>query len=200
MQIRNHAAGFNPFSPRLSWFTLVDALVRYEGIGYQSIEVPWAIPPNVVQMTAPEDAGILFAAHDLALVGSAEQSFLYLAREGIIRRGRYVAISPCFRLDHADHQHQNQFMKVELFATVGVDTDGVDQMITDARQVFTLLGARGHRMEVVRTEEGIDSRDILINGIEVGSYGIRKINGIEWVYGTGLAEPRFSQVTRGSSL
>ena len=44
-------------------------------------------------------------------------------------------------------------------------------------------------VDVVPTKEGYD---LMINGIEVGSYGLRMGNGYEWVYGTGLAEPRFS--------
>lgn len=35
--------------------------------------------------------------------------------------------------------------------------------------------------------------DLLLSGIEVGSYGFREYKNNKWIYGTGLAEPRFSQ-------
>ena len=34
------------------------------------------------------------------------------------------------------------------------------------------------------------------NKIELGSYGTRKYKNIEWVFGTGLAEPRLSRVLK----
>lgn len=37
-------------------------------------------------------------------------------------------------------------------------------------------------------------KDIVFRGIELGSYGIREHKYLKWVYGTGLAEPRFSNV------
>jgi hypothetical protein len=40
--------------------------------------------------------------------------------------------------------------------------------------------------------------DIVINGIEVGSYGLRVLNltGFIWIYGTGLALPRMTQAIK----
>ena len=43
--------------------------------------------------------------------------------------------------------------------------------------------------EIVKTEEGLD---IELNGIEIGSYGYRSYKDFHWIYGTALAEPRFS--------
>lgn len=37
-----------------------------------------------------------------------------------------------------------------------------------------------------------DGYDITYKGIELGSYGMRKCEFLEWVYGTGCAEPRLS--------
>jgi hypothetical protein len=37
-----------------------------------------------------------------------------------------------------------------------------------------------------------DTYDIEINGIEVGSYGIRSVDDVQYIYGTGLALPRYS--------
>jgi hypothetical protein len=45
-------------------------------------------------------------------------------------------------------------------------------------------------LKIVTTSDGYD---IEYNGVEIGSYGIRKTSFLEWIYGTGLAEPRFSR-------
>jgi hypothetical protein len=39
-----------------------------------------------------------------------------------------------------------------------------------------------------------ESYDIECNGVELGSYGVRHFENIDWIYGTGLAEPRLSTV------
>ena len=46
-------------------------------------------------------------------------------------------------------------------------------------------------LDVVKTETGFD---IEINGNELGSYGIRSCEFLEWIYGTGCAEPRTSNL------
>jgi hypothetical protein len=34
----------------------------------------------------------------------------------------------------------------------------------------------------------------MYNGFELGSYGVRQYHDITWIYGTGIAEPRFSKI------
>jgi hypothetical protein len=68
----------------------------------------------------------------------------------------------------------------------------MEQMLKDA-EYYHKRFSRLHNnssVDIVATDEGYD---ININGIEVGSYGFREIGDFMWVYGTGLAEPRFSQ-------
>ena len=58
------------------------------------------------------------------------------------------------------------------------------------QHALMVMQSFGTPLSVVATEEG---HDLMLNGIEVGSYGHRSIPGIEtWAYGTGLALPRFS--------
>ena len=45
--------------------------------------------------------------------------------------------------------------------------------------------------EVVKTECGYD---IEWKGYELGSYGIRSCEFLDWIYATGVAEPRFSSL------
>ena len=40
------------------------------------------------------------------------------------------------------------------------------------------------------------SGDITADGIELGSYGVRECEFVRWIYGTGLAEPRFSTLLK----
>jgi hypothetical protein len=61
-------------------------------------------------------------------------------------------------------------------------------VLTDAWYVMKSLV--GTRATSVKTDVGYD---LEINGIEVGSYGRREVGDFTWVYGTGLALPRFSQ-------
>jgi hypothetical protein len=41
-----------------------------------------------------------------------------------------------------------------------------------------------------------DGYDIMYDDIELGSYGIRKCEFLEWIYGTGCAEPRLSNLIK----
>lgn len=53
------------------------------------------------------------------------------------------------------------------------------------------------KLQITKVEIDEFSYDLEINNIEVGSYGIRQYKNLFWVYGTGLAEPRFSQAING---
>jgi aspartyl-tRNA synthetase len=121
--------------------------------------------------------------------------------------GYYFSISPCFRDNEEDEFHFTDFMKLELCIVGPSDESAVSRSLE--RMIQTCLGfftkefkgstdcRYGVAPTAVRTKDGFD---IEINGIEVGSYGFRevKVSGVirRWVYGTGLAEPRFTQVVQ----
>ena len=46
----------------------------------------------------------------------------------------------------------------------------------------------------IPNDEGTIQYDIDYHGIELGSYGIRHCQFLNWIYGTGCAEPRLSKV------
>jgi hypothetical protein len=88
-------------------------------------------------------------------------------------------------------------MKLELIdinpesSTVpGEELWSYDQVMQDAKYVLSHLTRKLIKIE--KTKEG---SDLTIDGIEIGSYGVRNHKNIIWVYGTGLAEPRFSKVS-----
>lgn len=180
----------------IDWARLARAVAFYEQRGYEKIEAPWLVEPQYREITYPHLNA--FQTQHGDIVGSAEQSFLQLAFEGkiSIKMGsKYVAITPCFR-DHQpnDPLHQLYFMKVELFQPIKWGNSYPDlqpvEMLFDSGQFFASEGALPEKEE---TDEGIDWT---VGGIEVGSYGYRVHDGFGWLYGTGLAEPRFSQALR----
>lgn len=180
-----------PRLPRIDYGLLGAALAFYETEGYRYVEVPWAVSKSTIDITCPNPA---FAAKVDALgylVGSAEQSFLHLDRAGALGHGPMVACTPCFRLgDAEDDLHFPTFMKVELYDNTCTDDTGWKAMLADAVELAIRLGAPKHALTQEATDEG---RDLMLGGIEIGSFGRRQHGDHVWTYGTGLALPRFSQ-------
>tara|TARA_Y100000816_G_C26031176_1_gene539802 strand:+ start:370 stop:894 length:525 start_codon:yes stop_codon:yes gene_type:complete len=157
----------------------------YKSLGYIYVEVPWYVDPRFVQFTYTGTHRFKTGLGDL--VGSAEQSLLSMSSSsGVLTPGtKYVACSPCFRDNMPDDAlHSPTFMKVELYIP-GEGT--LEDLMYDAMEFFI---SEGVDPKVYHTHEG---QDLVVAGIEVGSYGTREVNGIRWTYGTGVAEPRFSQ-------
>lgn len=125
------------------------------------------------------------------MVASGEQGFLYLALKGFLPPGRYQAVTPCFRDEPFDLTHTKYFMKNELiitdFSSASVDLTLLE-VVAAARSFFVAETS----CKVTTVQEREHGVDLLINGHEVGSYGIRETPFLKWVYGTGLAEPRFT--------
>jgi hypothetical protein len=175
--------------PLIDYALIADAVAHYGSCGYRQVEVPWLVSARACFATLPiENANHAMPVGDRFLVGSAEQGFL----ETDLPLGRYLAISPCFRNDVEDRFHQKTFMKVELHQTDDTSDAALLMMIVAAVDFF-----RGHATsEDIAVMRTIDGADIEVNGIEVGSYGRRTVNGLTWLYGTGLALPRLS-IARG---
>lgn len=173
--------------PNISWKNLLKAIQLYEAAGFTYIEVPWLVSEKAIKST--------FQGHqsptlkDLYAVGSAEQSFVQLQLDGKLPPGRYVTMTPCFRDEPViDELHQNHFMKVEFYITDDTSQNMFEVYVKLARTLFSALCETTPK--IVKKNDG--TLDIEINGIEVGSYGIREYEGTTWVYGTALAEPRFT--------
>ena len=124
------------------------------------------------------------------LVASAEQGFIEKMIEGTLPLGRYMSASPCFRDDAIDEMHCREFFKVELIQTLDIDGNGLSEIIEEAFNLFSTMLPSIQHLEIVKTEQGFD---LELGGIEIGSYGIREFGDFKWIYGTGLAEPRFSR-------
>jgi hypothetical protein len=176
----------------VSWHRVSQAVSWYTSLGYKYTEVPWVIDDAPYNVTRPPGAPA-YATLGGNLVASGEQSFMQLMDNGI-RVGKSVCCTPCFRAEpEYDELHLPYFMKVELIHKSGGKED-LHGMIGDAHNFFE--NCCNIRCDVVIMPD--DSYDIVDGrtGIELGSYGIRRWKDFSWVYGTGVAEPRTSQVVR----
>ena len=181
---------------QIDWYLLPKALSYYRHAGFEYVETPWYVGPEAIRMTLPPRQYGYYLGHPEYspghLVGSAEQGFLQLLLDGKLKPGKYVSAGPCFRDDHVDETHMRSFFKVELIeiesSVSPLDDDNIHRIMMHAKCLFEELSSRC--CEVVQTAEGYD---IELGKLEIGSYGIRKVGSHRWIYGTGLALPRFSQ-------
>lgn len=166
-----------------------EALEFYEKYGFKYVDVPWVVDEEISLITKP--SGLKdFPFKDKVLVASGEQSFLQMIKNGKLEPGKYSCVTPCFRDETIFSEYTKQyFTKVELINTEETNDFALWDMIWGCLKFFNINGVIATTVE---TNEGID---ILANNVEIGSYGIRNHEKVgSWIYGTGLAEPRFSAV------
>ena len=182
-------------TPLINWHLLAEAIAYYKGKGYQYVEAPWTVRRDITEVTFPNayeamGAGEKDSVEDL--VGSAEQSFLQLALDEQLEKGRYVALTPCFRQEaEITATHRPYFMKVELFDSLTPTQSTLGDTVELCLKWFEKHTTG--KLEIVKTPEGFD---INLNGIEIGSYMLKSHNGLEWICATGHAEPRFSVASK----
>lgn len=161
----------------------------YEAHGFQRIESPWTVTKAVSQITKPiGKTDWEITGKDKVLVASGEQSFLYLYLKGFLPKGKYQTITPCFRDEAFDMTHTKYFMKNELIITDNVNEDSLHSVIETCRDFF-ISELESRAIDIIETEQGYD---LEYKGVEIGSYGIRSCEYLDWVYATGIAEPRMS--------
>lgn len=181
--------------PIIDWQLLAKAHSYYQQFfTYQ--ETPYLVPEYYSVLTKPHNEHSFLLSQDSfsqqphELVGSAEQGFIYLAMHKQLKSNRLFSISPCFRFDNYDETHFPWFMKLELFH-LSERYEDIQDMIN-----LALCFYEAHhegQYQVVSTSDF--SWDINLNGLEIGSYGLRVCpqSHLHFIYGTGLALPRFSQ-------
>lgn len=195
----------------INYAAIAKAQAMYAALGFQPVEVPWRVSNGIIAVTRPAGvkADYLIQGTGKGLIASGEQGFMSLMNKGILPPGKYQTVTPCFRNEDYDDTHSKQFMKLELieiFETPSPDCDVmnylVDRMVQEVLKVFTQLG---YSMEQLRIHQQQPDDPLLVskahdieanvNGrwIELGSYGTRRAHFGTWVYGTGIAEPRFSK-------
>lgn len=170
----------------------------YETLGYQRLEAPWWVPTEIMNITVPDhvdpvDSLYYLEKNKKCLVASGEQSLLYLANQGLLPPGKYQTITPCFRDEVQGPLRRKFFMKNELMIAHSKDPKQLEEIVQTALSFFKTQVPDQNQLKVVTTPEGFD---IEYNNVEIGSYGIRRASFIDWIYGTGLAEPRFSRALK----
>jgi len=172
---------------KINWQRLMSAITYYNANGYKYIDLDWTVDKTTTIITKPLDKKDFFI-YDKALVASGEQSFLQMIKDNKLPIGKYCGITPCFRDEIVDDLHSNYFMKVELIDTLEPNINGLNKMIKCAKLFFEEF-IETRTIELADELYDIES----LSGIELGSYGTRTYKNIEWVFGTGLAEPRLTK-------
>jgi len=193
----------------LPYARMLDAREYYEKCGFKFIDAPWAVGRDAILMTRPpEYEGEPFSYEAggelLYPVASAEQSFIQMQMDAIAigKRitGSYCAMTPCFRNEPVlDDLHQPYFFKLELISWDKTTPEDLTKMVAAAR-LYIENDDPGLFIDVIKNNDPdplsvSQAYDIItsITKIELGSYGIREHAKVgRWVYGTGLAEPRYS--------
>lgn len=169
-----------------------DSILFYEQCGFHRLEAPWWVPETIVNITKPADApkeNYLLTKNNKCLVASAEQSFLYMANKGLLPKGKFQAVTPCFRDEIQGGLKRKFFIKNELIITDDVNEKALDKVI---QQAFAFFATQVPNKELLKVVKIDDTFDIEYDGIEIGSYGIRETSFLKWAFGTGAAEPRLS--------
>lgn len=167
----------------------------YKDNGYTRIETPWMVPEYVESITRPKDKiPFQIKQNNKCLIGSGEQSFLYLYLKEYLPLGKFQTITPCFRNDEYDNLHSKYFIKNELIITDVVNKSALSQIIDLSLDFFNkYLPDQKDSQRPYASKISDDEYDIIYKGIELGSYGIRESKFLKWIYGTGCAEPRLSK-------
>lgn len=157
---------------------------------FQRIEAPWTVTKYISGITKPEERKDWeIIGKNKVLVASGEQSFLYLYLKNFLPKGKFQTITPCFRDESFDITHTKYFMKNELIITDSVDKFTLENITTYCKEFFE---KELHvDLDIIHTNEGFD---IEYKGYELGSYGIRSCEFLDWIYATGCAEPRMSVI------
>lgn len=206
---------------------LVAAQWAYKELGYTPIDVPWWATRDIVNITKPiglpEHSEYELSINNKCLLASGEQGFLYMANKGQLPSGNYQTITPCFRNEPHDTFHQKQFMKLELMEYMDTHTpwhatpdaaalnERIECMVDNVLDTFDVLAQNQMVIRAVTVDTPDHARvpgtvAYDIEGkyndqwIELGSYGARRSVFGTWIFGTGLAEPRFSKVLHAAQL
>jgi hypothetical protein len=162
------------------------AAAYYSAAGYVPSEAPTIVSEAASALTAPPGVVDLYHAPGRVYVASAEQSFLDIVLRGGKPPQRGMYLTPCVRDELVlDDLHLRVFLKLELIHFGGDQRD-----LPEILQVATGFFSRYIPVQAVETSSGVDLQSP--EGVELGSYGVRRVCGVPYVYGTGLAEPRFS--------
>lgn len=194
----------------IDYALLARALEFYTTKGFHRVESPWLVTKEISDITKSPDLSSYIVQKDnetkqKVFVASGEQSLLYLINKSFLPRfGKYQTITPCMRNEPFDETHTKYFMKLELmeYSTVDdlSDLPHVAAMVDTAMSWFSSIVGRSSLTVLDTGHDHGWSYDIMLDGVEIGSYGYRSCLFCNWIYGTGLAEPRFSRLINNRNM
>lgn len=178
------------------WRNLSRAADHYKDFGYQDLPQPWTASKRAMEATLPPGVEATTLHGEELLVGSAEQAFIDRMLDGTLEPGKWMTTTPCFRREaQYDDLHLPYFMKLELihYMPEKPEFSLVNMMAVVQGSLQRRLNCHplAHELQLTREKTDI-GWDLLLRGQEIGSYGYRVFESHYWVYGTGLAEPRFT--------
>lgn len=186
-------------------FQLMHTAIRWwQSKGFHYVDLPWIVPQRYSDATRPPTARDISTPQG-SFVASGEQSFLYLWENEILPRDPvpgFIGWTPCLRDELVlDEHHQHGFMKAEWFVPLAPDQEhylSLAKLIKLQVEMFEFVAGRALDKTgyLELQQESPLQLDLVLSGIEVGSYGVRSFNGAAYIYGTALALPRFSQALR----
>ncbi len=130
---------------------------------------------------------------DFASAGAVSVMFTDQLEQGIASAG--IGQNGYKRLLLADSPqvgNGNLLYALELYKNDVVNEHELNKIIEMCQKMFY----REHEVPIDIVKTGHLMYDLNYKGIELGSYGTRKYKDINWVFGTGLAEPRLSKVLK----
>lgn len=173
----------------INYEIIADSIKYYENYKFNRIEAPWTVSEYVDNITKPKHIPSFQLNHNnKCLVASGEQSFLYLYLKNHLPKGQFQTTTPCYRFEQFDFLHSKYFIKNELIKT---DVVNLSELVKVVDMCYGFYKKYINDINVVETEIGFD---IMYKDIEIGSYGIRTCEFLEWIYATGCAEPRLSNI------
>lgn len=168
-----------------------DSIEYYDLNKFTRIESPWTVSEYVDSITKPNFQQSFKLTHNnKCLVASGEQSFLYLYLKEFLPKGQFQTTTPCFRYENFDNLHTKYFIKNELIKTDTVNQLELEKIVDICLKYFKQYIPTAN---VIETNIGYD---IVYENIELGSYGIRSCDFLDWIYATGCAEPRLSSTIK----
>jgi aspartyl/asparaginyl-tRNA synthetase len=168
---------------------LVQAKSYFESLGYTEVNVPWLVSPEAIEPTLPRGRSILETKIG-CLVASGEQSLIQMMIDGVALPSKAYCVTPCFRDEEVfDELHLPSFLKIELFAS-----DSCRETLESMIQSVLSFNKRYVAVEILELTDGTYDIVDIKNKIELGSYVVRRYKNFRWIYGTGLALPRFTTV------
>lgn len=169
----------------INWNRISYALELAKASGYEHIDVPWSVLTNTNALfNRPQDAPLLIDQSHVGLIRSAESAFFSSYLKDNLSPGRYVTCVP---------DYNESGLSVYLFRTDRTDAIALYNLIDDAEKIYRndIRGIHPKEISRVSTSDGVS---IVIRGVVIGTYGVRKIGNLSWVHGTAMKEPAFSTI------